>query len=788
MFERRLKISLGVLLGVMSILLLRAFHLQVVTRGQWVKAADDFKKKAIYVETTRGRILDNKGQELAVDEACMDACVDYRAITRDPVWINAIALKRAATVDGWAKGDTKQRKAILDDATAEVKRNIDDMFVLVAKETGRDPEQIEDTCHQIDLRVAMSRRFRQFTRFEKAEKDTSTAKGAVPWYRRWLGGGSGPEIDDFTQPEGEEVGVHPLVRGISTDAYLHLARALPQCPGLVLRPGTHRVYRYGKAACHLLGTVSTVQEEDMKGDAHLGDPLLSYHFNDTIGRGGLESLCEPSLRGKRGKSYKSAASEEDDVDSVPVPGMDVKTTIDIELQAKIQQMFAHMQVQSNLADDKTMIEVPMHGAAVVIDVKTSNVLALASYPDYDVNALQDNIEKFIEDGRGEKLLDAPLLNRATQSQLEPGSTIKPVVGLSAITQGLKVPDVGVMTIQTGIHCTGFLVLNGRKLPNGRCWTASKWYATLGEKAMEHRIPFESPHRGVYGNPDGYLCFADALERSCNVYFETVADAFDIDGLSYWYDRFGLGRETGVGISEACGFLPSEIKVQQKSVAWFSGIGQVGVRATPIQMANVAATIARDGIWMRPRLVDGSYALNPVKPRGGETIPDRVDLQLNKEALAAARDGMVRVVNSEAGTGKPAHMNNLLVAGKTGTAQAAEIRDPELDGDGHPDARCEGQDNHAPARSRLDRSRNQNAVVSRLGRGREKPEPLVVHRVCAGGSSAGRVCGDDSVRRQRRRIGGTDGDANSRGVHPAGLHQADERSTAGCGGELTAERM
>src|SRR5438034_5890399 len=117
MFERRLKISLGILLSFMCILLLRAIHLQVITKANWVKAADDFKKKAQYNETTRGRILDFKGHELAVDEACMDACVDYRAIVRDPEWIRGLALSRAsANIDSWAHADKTRRKVLVDDA------------------------------------------------------------------------------------------------------------------------------------------------------------------------------------------------------------------------------------------------------------------------------------------------------------------------------------------------------------------------------------------------------------------------------------------------------------------------------------------------------------------------------------------------------------------------------------------------------------------------------------------------------------------------------------------------
>src|SRR5258708_6858013 len=113
MFERRLKICLGILLSVMCILLLRAFHLQVITRANWVKEAEDFKKKAQSLETTRGRILDVKGHELAIDEACMDACVDYRAITRDPQWIRDLAKTRAsADADVWKKTDRKMRETL----------------------------------------------------------------------------------------------------------------------------------------------------------------------------------------------------------------------------------------------------------------------------------------------------------------------------------------------------------------------------------------------------------------------------------------------------------------------------------------------------------------------------------------------------------------------------------------------------------------------------------------------------------------------------------------------------
>jgi penicillin-binding protein 2 len=113
-------------------------------------------------------------------------------------------------------------------------------------------------------------------------------------------------------------------------------------------------------------------------------------------------------------------------------------------------------------------------------------------------------------------------------------------------------------------------------------------------------------------------------------------------------------------------MPADMR---RSATWFSGIGQSQVLATPIQMANVAATLARNGVWMKPHLVPAGTAVDPAKIPG----PDVVDLHLNPQALAEAREGMIRVVNSVAGTGTALHRTDMIVAGKTGSAQAAPLR-------------------------------------------------------------------------------------------------------------------
>src|SRR4051794_23736226 len=133
MFERRLKIVLLILLVFISLLGLRAFHLQVITRGNWVREAEDFAKRAVLTETTRGRILDHHGAEIAVDEACMDACVDYRAISGNQKWIESVAADRlvARLGDGYTKATKKQRLAMVADEVPAVKGDISNMWGLL---------------------------------------------------------------------------------------------------------------------------------------------------------------------------------------------------------------------------------------------------------------------------------------------------------------------------------------------------------------------------------------------------------------------------------------------------------------------------------------------------------------------------------------------------------------------------------------------------------------------------------------------------------------------------------
>jgi len=165
----------------------------------------------------------------------------------------------------------------------------------------------------------------------------------------------------------------------------------------------------------------------------------------------------------------------------------------------------------------------------------------------------------------------------------------------------------------------------------------------------------------------------------------MADRLGMDRISAWFDRFGLGRPTGLGIAETSGLLPIDAPKTLKamlSTTWRSGIGEGWIRATPIQMANVSATIARGGIWMRPKLLceDVPFNTSPTTQPASRRPPRDgvIDLHIDPSALEAAKRGMERVVNSAGGTGQEAARHDIEVAGKTGTAQTSPFKIPLRD--------------------------------------------------------------------------------------------------------------
>jgi len=348
----------------------------------------------------------------------------------------------------------------------------------------------------------------------------------------------------------------------------------------------------------------------------------------------VEKMCEERLRGRRGYRVYRAGEV---VDSEPAqPGADVHLTVDVQLQEATAAAF----VQGK--GDET-------GAVVVLDVQSGDVLAMVSIPTYDLNRYHER--DYYRRLSGE-LVSPPLLHRALKLMCAPGSTAKPVAALAAL-------GAGRITQHTIFECIG-----GR-FPHPqapKCW--------IGSLGGEH----------------GAIDLIEGLRYSCNVYFDHVGDVLGPDRLTEWYRRFGFGRRPGTGLpDEKAGVvLTDELsrKLANRDMnvgdAWQMAIGQGTFSATPLQVANAMATIARGGVF-----------LSPVISLEGGPQRERWDLPLSPDAVAAVHEGMRQVVHHHRGTahryldGPELDALGFEFCGKTGTAQVPP-QWIDSDGDGRAD--------------------------------------------------------------------------------------------------------
>ena len=743
MFERRLKILLVLLVLATLVLFGRSFTLQVVHGSDYALAERKLSVRPPELSaTTRGRILDRTGRAvLAVDTACTDACVDYRAIPDQPdaKWVDQQATGRLRARYGadWRRQFPKtERDQKLADAVDGVRHDVEEMWRTLARlyrpadaaaaaDAVADPvgalgEVRRSIVHEVETR-------RRVVWTASYRRGRERAAAGSSW-SRWLGLSSapvdpgttdgsgaaaiGPDIDAFQIKIDDERQPHVVLHALDAEATAFLGKQLEHCPGLSLRPSTHRSYPLGDVFCHGIGRVATPTVDELRRTEG-GDPRTRYELADAVGRDGVEAMCEPLLRGVRGRVDREAGSAPDDPAGVLnrqpfVPGRDATVTIDADLQRRVQQLLKHVVIRDVAAG--TLVTpaegVSMHAAAVVLDVRTNQVLALASNPTFDVNELDTRYAALAGD-----TLEGPLLNRAVVDAMNPGSTAKPMVGIGAITQGAIGP-------RDGIECTGYLILPAvpptttapttgpttapvakpiRYAKAGRCWVASEYtpqqiydHELLWPDTWPHPVasvahhPINTPHVGKFGNPDGFLCYADAVERSCNVYFETVADRLGPGGMDRWLEAFGIGRVTGIGLRESPGLRPSQSHgrdADPRLANCYAGIGQGAVLATPLQIANEAATFARGGVWMRPRLLsdDTQAALDAAAPPSSTRPKDRDDLQLDPEGLREAKVGMVGVAAElKRQDGRPVW---LTAAAKTGTAQVSPLVTTVTEADG-----------------------------------------------------------------------------------------------------------
>lgn len=378
-------------------------------------------------------------------------------------------------------------------------------------------------------------------------------------------------------------------------------------PLLELLMVQRRRYQNGEMLANTIGYVGEVSEQQMDdSDGH-------YRPGDIVGKAGLEREYNDQLEGTDGlrrvvvNSVGKVMRTLDNVEAVP--GRPIQLTIDYDLQAIAE------------ADMVNKI-----GAVVAMDARTGEILAMVSRPTFDPNDFAVRIPKAEwQKLNGDK--ETPLLNRAIQAQLAPGSVFK-IVMAAAMVDSKAIPE------SYGVFCPGHANFYGREF---HCW-----------RPQGH----------------GEVELHKALVDSCDIFFYNVGKLLGIDKIAYYGAGLGLGKRTGVDLpSEESGLMPSEEWVQRVyHRKWYAGetisvaVGQGAVTVTPIQLARMAAGVASGGTLVQPHLLKGFLNAKT------DHFP------LSDEAVEQVTQGLFGVVNEPGGTGYHLRLQNIDFCGKSGTAQ------------------------------------------------------------------------------------------------------------------------
>jgi penicillin-binding protein 2 len=426
-----------------------------------------------------------------------------------------------------------------------------------------------------------------------------------------------------------------LAGDLSFDQRSRVESHLYALPGVITDVRPRRHYVGGDLGAHLLGTLGEIRREQLATR-----DFADYRQGEVIGQSGIEALLEPSLRGKAGGRNVvvdvAGRVVGDPLDeAAAIPGGSVTLTIDLDLQQAAEEAFLPAAVG----------EPGKLGAAVALDPRTGDVLALVSKPSFDPNDFAGGVDA----DTWRRLTGdewRPLQNRAISGQYPPGSAYKPFVAAAVLAARLASP-------QERVFCPGHFTLGRRTY---KCW-----------------------RKEGHGSVD----LRDALKRSCDVYFYTMGLRLGIDRLAEYARGFGLGRRTGIPLAqEKAGLIPtSSWKERRFGERWMGGetvsasIGQGYNLVTPLQMAVAYAALANGGTLPAPRVVlarrdpEGRIVEEPAPEPPGRVA-------VAPEHLARIREALEAVVAEPGGTGGRARVPGVRVAGKTGTAQVVRLEHTE----------------------------------------------------------------------------------------------------------------
>src|SRR5712692_856162 len=411
-----------------------------------------------------------------------------------------------------------------------------------------------------------------------------------------------------------------LKEDITPDELAFIESHKNELPELDTIMAHRRLYPRNGFMAHLIGYVGEVTE-DM-----LNQPQFElYSPGDVVGVSGVEKQYNNLLMGKNGSRraiVDSRGREVGRLDETPAePGKQLKLSVDLDLQIAAEQALEGK-----------------NGAIVAMDPRSGEILAMVSRPTFNPNHFAVKISK----DEWNKLItdpDKPLLNKAIQAQLAPGSTFKVIMSVAGWQEGIA------QTLH--VNCNGGATFYGRRFG---CWVK---------------------------NGHGAVDIEKAIYQSCDVFFYTLAEKLGIDRIAKYATALGLGQKTGIDLpNEVSGVMPSEEwKIRNFKQKWFAGetisvgIGQGAIAITPVQLMRAVAAVSTDGRLVVPHVV------NPTGlPEGYVEVQRYTEVKnipIDSNGWNLITNALARVVLPE-GTAPSAHIPGIDIAGKTGSAQTVSL--------------------------------------------------------------------------------------------------------------------
>lgn len=622
------------------------YKLQIIEGAAYYEESQNSLTSYPSVTAARGNILDRYGRVLVSNRECYNLKIsDTRLFSDEVEDPNAVILQMINLVEAAGETYTDDLPITLEPPfeytnMTDIQRTLLDAYL---KAKGLD----EDTTA-----VELMSYFR--TRYEIANSYTAEEMRKIASVR-------------YAVNVRYEINTNSYI--FVEDASIDLISDLMGVVGNVVEVETSYVREYStQYAAHILGYVQAMSEEDM-AKYRPEDENSGYDYDTKVGRDGVEAAFEDWLHGTNGEARVTRTANGTVTSTVyledPVPGNHVYLTIDIQLQEQAERILEtgiyELQIERNDDNAEAVAEGRLDevrediqgGAIVVVDVKTGEPLAIASYPTYDLATI---IEDYAD------LLEAdydPLFNRALMGAYAPGSTFKPCTAIAGLTENI-------LNTETQIECTGIFTKY-----ESQGYAPACWIYTQMDGQLTH----------------GYDNVTEALKDSCNIFFYTVADDLGIRKLMEYAEDFGLGESTGIELTETTGNMSNPDNHLNYDVdAWVdgdtvqAGIGQSDSMFTPLQIAEYCAAIANGGtrhsaaLLKSVRSYDYSRQLYQNKTEVLSTV-DSADYN-----WAAVQRGMYLMANDITSSSNTVYYTlgnysyngvSLPVAAKTGTSQLGE---------------------------------------------------------------------------------------------------------------------